>query len=447
MSPLSKIEIKQRIMRMHQKSRSILFDYNIPEFFTGSSISDWLVFLSKKGVPIELLKKIVCNQFSIPIKQAKKCVDKQGLWLEEGFYCYTSDTFYLWDFDDEAIDSEGFGLLLGSKAYGRESFSSEVDQNVLSLFAKMEMSRFSSRGIVDVHIKDKFLYGVTGRNYRPLERVGLSTLSTRDARYTKASLVNDVWGFSVRKFVNHIESSFSGKLSFMCGDYILDLPEKIRNEVHRGTPKTAVVEEFLSADFTQSDVYIIELDKIKRITHEERSDFIDRINLSNAHFVFVSSARNISHLLAKVSVLIDNKTLAHQWGVHSFRVSIPKLCPNCKSVAHKERSYSDEAVNVSVQISSAYEVGLGCSKCVDGYQGMVFASEDVSGEKGFRMLLSDKVSLDDTDEDKMSSHELQPFSVANALYKKDDMQSLRQSLSQLLTDGIVSPEDVKGLLS
>jgi hypothetical protein len=439
-------EVKNHIKKihaMHSAARVSLPEYDdFPELFNGSNIMDWVSLAVKSGLSQRHAINIACSFFKTKRKNATLITpDSKGLWVEQGYYCKHDGCLYVWDFCEEVCTEHNIGLLLGSRVYV-QSESGNIHNAVLGLFADVGLEMMSSRDVVDIQIKDRFMSYRIGTRIFPHTHVGLSSLDASYASSKKIKYITSEWDSPILSAIKHVEGRKAGRLVLLSGDYMSEITPLIERKVSALT-LLDLKKYSENTVYTAHDVVLVNWESL---TKESISRFNTHVDNSDAYFLILSTSGNITHLASKLLQVFNVEQLIRLWGVHFIRKAIPKLCDACKKQEPIATTYDEPNVTVSIQPKVSYELGLGCDDCAKGHKGIVFASEHVP-HSAMVEILTEALAASGDDDGMLSGLKLSPYAVATMLYKKDDITSLAKSIEAIFNHGEVQKDDIDGLLN
>jgi hypothetical protein len=433
----------KKIHAMHSDARVSLPEYDdLPEFFDGSNVMDWVSLAVKSGLSQRHAINITCSFFKTKRKNTHLITSKSnGLWVEQGYYCKDEQCLYVWDFCEEVCTKPNLGLLVGNRVYA-QSNNRDIHDAVLGLFADVGLEIMSSRDIVDVQIKDRFMSYRIGTRIFPHAHVGLSSLNASYASSKKTTSLTSEWKAPILSAIKHIEGRKAGRLVLLAGDYTSEIPPLIESKV-RALTLLDIKRYSENAVYTAHDIVLVNWESL---TKESMLRFNLDVDNSDAYFLILSTSCNITHLVSRLLHVFNAEQLIRLWGVHFIRKAIPRLCDTCKKQETAATTYDEPNVTVSIQPKVSYELGLGCDNCAKGHKGIVFASEHVP-HSAMIEILTEALAASGDDDGMLSGLKLSPYAVATILYKKDDITSLAKSIEAIFNHGEVQIDDIDGLLN
>jgi hypothetical protein len=432
-----------KIHAMHSAARVSLPEYDdIPEFFNGYNVMDWVSLAVKSGLSQRHAINITCSFFKTKRKDANLITsESNGLWVEQGYYCKDDECLYVWDFCVEVCTKRNIGLLVGNRVY-IQSNNRNIHDAVLGLFADVGLEIMSSRDVVDIQIKDRFMSYRIGTRIFPHAHVGLSSLDASYASSKKIKFFASEWSAPILSAIKHVEGRKAGRVVLLAGDYTSEITPLIESKV--GALTLLELKQYSeNVTYTAHDIVLVNLESL---TKESILYFNLHVDNSDAYFLILSTSGNITHLVSRLLQVFNAEQLIRLWGMHFIRKAIPKLCDTCKKQEVITTTYDEPNVTVSIQPKVSYELGLGCDDCAKGHKGIVFASEHVP-HSAMIEILTEALAASGDDDSMLSGLKLSPYSVATMLYKKDDITSLSKSIEAIFNHGEVQKDDIDGLLN
>jgi hypothetical protein len=426
-------------------SRDVIFSYPNQDWpnAEGEALpSSWLSTFISHGLRICHGYRALSESFNIPHMNSHECDPNHGFWLEHGFFSRETAVFYASVFSDDMINNEKLGLLIpsGLNAYtGSPQSKDPVHVESRRLLVEMERLSFSSRGVRDAVLKDGILGFRVGSKITPYKKINTIISDSCHISSIDENIAVECWTQPVKKCIEHLSLSKKGRLCFLSGDYAEGLTRMLFDRVGDMTMlRTARISDVSNFD---ADVYFFSDGDFNESGVKTLRDVYER---TNAYIVFVFSSKNITHLLSRAQRIFSSVELILDWGGHAIRVAIPKICDKCKKQV-RNQDLTVDLVNFTKTFDRSFSTGPGCQNCVNGYNNIVFAAEDIWEISVFSSILSDAYA-DQDESDKIGRLSISPHKIANDLYKKESVSSLATSLVSLVSGGIVKVNDAQDVL-
>lgn len=441
-----RLSLKQIKSKLASLSRDVNFSFpgkKWPNTHHISSAKDWLGIMSASGLDRSFAYRSVAEAFGLHKKEIAECDSEQGFWLEHGFQSLDSGIFYHRQFYDDMVGSSSSGLLIPSSRdnYTESSQSkNHIHMESAKLLADMERDIFSPRGVKHVVLRSGVLGFCVGAKTYPYKKLETAISGSINVESIADDVFFNCWSESINKCIEHLTNRKKGRLCFLSGDYTDLIPRSIEKTIRAMTMLrvyTGVPEE---SQFSNYDVFIIDNETF----HHQQEAVRKLYKSSKAYLVLSLDDKNITSLLTSAQLVFTLVDLTLDWGAHSIRVAVPKICGSCKREV-QSNDLTVDLVNFTRTFERSSSTGFGCSSCVNGYEGFVFASEDIWGASVFSSILLEAIS-DQEESDKISELAISPYKIANDLYKKESVLSLATSLVSLISSGLVNINDAQDVL-
>ncbi len=439
-SPLSGSGLEKQLCQLYRRAKVIHSDLSWPEDFVIKKPEDWFAVSREVGITKNAAVSAFSESIGVPTKPSSECHQSDGIWLNEGFYCKHDDTLYLLDYNPSVLTDDRIGLLVGEPEYSNDdTVLADVHQEVMILHAASKLEELARFGIEEVTIQDSVLAVKVGNHLFPNEKVGLSSLRTREAS-ARTSFPFDLWKEPVGKVIAHVNGRIRGRLCFMLGDNI----EVLQNYFIEKLAINTMLSSGRSVDDIGSkDVVVLEAESLDAKSWRLAEE---RMLVSSTYLVLISKTRNVASLFSQLSSYWSVEFLIQQWGCHVIRIVIRSLCEKCRRPEGSEIQVDEKLITEVIKISHGFKVGNGCDHCINGYHGSVAIKEDVFGESKISQLINDMYA-DVDDDSKFASQKPMPYALSQALYKATEFRTLKTSLSDALSRGDIQQKDAQGVLS
>ena len=418
---------------------------NLSELKEATTPSEWFNKALSHDLPKEELQSFYCRFFSIKYKSEQSLVKEQALPFDGGYFLESEGVYYLRDISSELLfqSKSNYGAIVKRGEQPVRPFGSLNDsqKNTTQGIVEYHLSLFEHANVKHLELKRNALLMRVGRFSIPLNTITLNYLPDTRVEFMENEFFCDAWSESVSKFIYHISKRTPGNKLFLFGDYIGIIEGYIEKEIEK--------KSFFSVSkkgcLTKGAVNIVDMDSLSA---SELNKIKELSSCQETYFIFLSSSRNFVRLFSLLKSMFSLEDLIKNWGGHASITAIPRLCGKCKKVNKNSSTISYPLVDVTESIENSFSKGLGCSFCVDGYDGIVFVKDHLSIEdkEDFVGVLvsSYKESSDESAPEFLTSKQLSPYNVASRYYKVH--KSMPLSLKSSVTDALIQIYDTENLL-
>lgn len=407
--------------------------------------SEWFNKALSHDLPKEEIQSFYCRFFSIRYKSEQSLVEEQALPFDGGYFLEGEGVYYLRDVSSELLfkSKSNHGAIVKGMDQPIRPFDSlnESQKNTTQGIIEYHLSLFEHANVKHLELKRNALLMRVGRFSIPLNTIALNYLPDTSVEFMENDFFCNAWSESVSKFISHISKRSPGNKLFLFGDYIDVIEDYIKKEI----AKKSFFSVSKNGCITKGAVNIVDLDFLSA---SELSKIKELSACQETYFIFLSKSRNFVRLFSILKSMFSLEDLIKNWGGHASITAIPRLCDKCKKASKNSSTISYPLVDVTESIENSFSKGLGCSFCVDGYDGVVFVKEHLSIEdkEDFVGVLvsSYKESSDESAPDFLTSKQLSPYNVASRYYKVH--QSMPVSLKSSVTDALIQISDTENLL-
>lgn len=407
------------------------------------SFAKWFDEVRQKGVPNTVVKNLFLRFFSIK-KISKRDLNKDEFYsFSGGVYLFNKDIYCIPDiysFNFHKLDK--YAYLDEDEGLVPFCDIDDKTQKTLTSIVKRRMLSLSYAGVEHIELDGESLNICVSRRRIPVRSEKLSHFPKTKIEMVNEGYFNSLWEQEVMAVLKHIKKKKSGQHLFFFGDYTQGLTATIKEMGER-------IYSIGFAEFgklAQGHVNFVDMDSVSRETLLE----IEKLTTDPlTYFIFISQSVNFTHFYSRINRIFKKSDFIRNWGGHYSKMAIPKLCPHCKKTT-SSLSLSYNTIAIVESIDSSYVKGLGCDHCVDGYSGMMFASENVGFEHKDKMtemiVASTKRTSDDVADQFIRADELSPYVVPELYYKIEGITTVKTLLVSFIKEGYIQAVDAEDVL-
>tara|TARA_B100000508_G_scaffold139407_1_gene137579 strand:+ start:287133 stop:288335 length:1203 start_codon:yes stop_codon:yes gene_type:complete len=356
------------------------------------------------------IDQILVSEFGIETLTINK--EEAGFFGKHGFYSSSQKKWFSEAINEQVLNGD-FGLIAS-----RSSFS---DNKNVSVFATIALSHYArsmeGKPVCSVSVSDGGLMVKTNQNaFRHIELRGVES-PLLDGSNIDIPSNEPIW--NIEEINETIKSAGSGGLVVFAGTDTHEIeshPDFIAN--NHGVRPTVVLK---SSELTSSS-----------IENAQR-----KLRGRNSVVVILSEAKNFVDIYEELKSAFSSEEVILYLAHYEIRVSVDKLCGECKEITHNKSGVSRLAVGFNLKPGDYASVGNGCSNCVGGYEGTVVLTEKIKSSE----LTGEAIVNYEKDR-------LKEFVNPSALIEKNkDVRSVYKELNSHIAHMDVSLEDgIKAVL-